>query len=198
VVAKVKVLNDDGIVLAGENAVLDASESFVTNREELQAQDGLNFTWVCPNEIIALCIGKSGPKLEITEEQFLSVKGKFNLTYVISVRIAFTRRSGVIEVFRSNANVRWVEIYRPVFKFNLPYSKILVTAERQTFRLTFKNSYVLNNINFYQTSWSITPNISSFALTNKNLTLTVNQGNFQKLTNYSFFITMQHTLFPQA
>jgi len=160
VVARVKVLNEGGIVLAGENAVLDASESFVTNRQEMQTHDGLNFTWVCPNEIASLCNGRTGTKLEITEEQFLNAKGRYNLTYVISVRIVFTRRSGVVEIFRANANVQWVEIFRPVFNLNLPYSKILVTAETQTFRLTFKNSYIQNNINFYRASWSITPNIS--------------------------------------
>ena len=50
-IPRVKVINEGGIVLAGENAVLDASESYVTNRIEKLRQEGLTFRWVCPNEI---------------------------------------------------------------------------------------------------------------------------------------------------
>jgi hypothetical protein len=139
VVPKLRVMNEDGIVLAGENALLDAGDTYVTNRPFMRQQDGLNYSWVCPIEIAQLCSGKTGSILEITESQFKAVKGKYNLTYVISARITFTRKSGAVETFRTNANVRWITVSRPVFKFNLPYSKILVSAESQSFRLTFKD-----------------------------------------------------------
>jgi hypothetical protein len=49
VVPKLRVMNEDGIVLAGENALLDAGETYVTNRPFMRQQDGLNYSWVLPH-----------------------------------------------------------------------------------------------------------------------------------------------------
>jgi hypothetical protein len=56
----VKLLNgESGIVLRGENAILDASDSFITGRS-VGGSAGLAFTWVCPIEMTAICAGKNG------------------------------------------------------------------------------------------------------------------------------------------
>jgi hypothetical protein len=47
-------------------------------------------------------------------------------------------------------------------------------------------------------SWSITPNISQFNLSNNNLTLTVFKDGFQRLTSYVIEVSMQHLQVPQA
>jgi len=56
----VKLLNgESGIVLRGENAILDASDSFISGRS-VGGSAGLTFTWVCPIEMTAICSGKNG------------------------------------------------------------------------------------------------------------------------------------------
>ena len=59
------MINEDGIVLRGENAVLDAKDTYVTNRPVISMYDGLAFEWVCPNQVAVLCAGKNGKSLEI-------------------------------------------------------------------------------------------------------------------------------------
>jgi hypothetical protein len=95
VVPIVKVINQDGIVLRGENAVLDAGDSYITNRPQSLMQEGLTFSWICPLEILALCQGKTGKRLEITEDQFKASRGKYGLTYVILSRVEWSKKSGV-------------------------------------------------------------------------------------------------------
>jgi hypothetical protein len=64
---RVKVLNEDGIILRGENAVLDSGDSFVSGRPVSTQKDGLRLSWVCPIEMVAICQGKTGNQLTITE-----------------------------------------------------------------------------------------------------------------------------------
>ena len=57
---RVKLASGDSIVLRGENAVLDASDTFVSGRSIGSQKDGLKFTWVCPIQMINICQGKNG------------------------------------------------------------------------------------------------------------------------------------------
>ncbi len=54
-------------MLRGENAVLDASTTFVSGRSIANQRDGLSFTWVCPIDLLPICQGRNGTQLNITE-----------------------------------------------------------------------------------------------------------------------------------
>ena len=57
---RVKLASGETIVLRGENAVLDASDTFVSGRSSGSQKDGLKFTWVCPIQMLNVCQGKIG------------------------------------------------------------------------------------------------------------------------------------------
>ena len=99
--ARAKVQNEDGIILRGENAVLDASDTFISGRPSSTQKLGFNISWVCPIEMISICQGKIGNKLVITESQFKDSSGKYNTIYTFAARVEWTKISGVVEVVRA-------------------------------------------------------------------------------------------------
>ncbi len=52
---RVKLASGESIVLRGENAVLDASDTFVSGRSANSQKDGLRFSWVCPIQMVTIC-----------------------------------------------------------------------------------------------------------------------------------------------
>jgi hypothetical protein len=64
---RVKVLNEDGVILRGENAILDASETFISGRPSSTSKEGFKISWVCPIEMVSICQGKTGNQLIVTE-----------------------------------------------------------------------------------------------------------------------------------
>ena len=62
----------------------------------------------------------------------------------------------------------------------MPNSKIFITAEKQDFKLNFKDQYVSQNLEKYNIVWVVQPNIeSSFLSISPNKTiLSVTKGGF--------------------
>ena len=63
--ASVKVVNDGGIVIRGENAIFDASETYALTGESDTSK--LEFYWECSGELIQICSSKQGRILNLTE-----------------------------------------------------------------------------------------------------------------------------------
>lgn len=73
-----RVLNEDGVVLKGQSAMLDGSDSYLIGKTGNAKYENLTFYWLCEAELTTLCLNRSGPYLTITPVEFT---GRYDIPY---------------------------------------------------------------------------------------------------------------------
>lgn len=63
------------MILGGDDAIFNASRTYLTYKNESNKQDGIKFNWVCPTGLESLCQGKLGPILNISGTEFKEAQG---------------------------------------------------------------------------------------------------------------------------
>ena len=183
-------------VFAGKVLILDASDSFITNKPESLSKRNILFEWICPEVIADLCADISGNVLEITWADVVNHESlQYNTTYTIEVAVMWVRGTGDVVTEIRNTTVKWQAATTPEYTLELMPNPVLVTSQSDTMFTIRDTNIADGDWSDYDVSWTIDPplvDVSGQQIYSGGKILSIEAGSWAPNTNYTVGVSVMN------
>lgn len=127
-------------IIRNQTAILNGRGSYITNLPASLRQQGLRWTWTCPDLISSLCENQTSSILSIPWSKVVDADVTFEYAYTIEMIVTWSKLDGTIEAKKRTAVITWYDMEVPDFEITYTPVPVLVTDTKNTaFSIVSKN-----------------------------------------------------------
>lgn len=115
-------------IIKGENLILDASNSYISNMPESLQRRSLAYDWRCPDFLTTFCATMSGYQLTIPFSEIEKTDILYEELYTFDVTVVWAKADGTTDSVTLSQEVIFWNIEMPEFVIDYEETQTLITS----------------------------------------------------------------------